>query len=145
MQSRRDYVISEAIRAGKFTAARAKHWRKQYDRDPAGTEAAIAVLASPLDGPQPYPKELFPELSSRRRGSSPVASPTSPAATAAAPTRVLSEPQRVGSATPPPARSEQPPLSTGTAEPSAEDVAGWSSALGFQNTPVAGRVTKAAD
>jgi hypothetical protein len=49
----RDAVIEAAVRAGKFTAARADHWRREWDRSPAGTKALIDALAasSPDDGP----------------------------------------------------------------------------------------------
>jgi hypothetical protein len=41
---RREAVLAEAVRVGKFTADRLPHYRTMYDRDPAGTEAAINAL-----------------------------------------------------------------------------------------------------
>lgn len=170
---RRDYVINEAVRAGKFTRARGKFWRRQYDRDPVGTEAALALMASPLDGPQPYPKELFPELSRMgRRGLLP---PTrrSPAAAAVTPiSRVLPDsgvrsaaPQPavgpvshartsdvaagriVRPATPPSAgHGGRPPSRVRPGErPSGADVEQWSASLGFKDAVTTGRVMKAND
>jgi hypothetical protein len=42
--TRREAVLAEAVRAGKFPAHRVPHYRREYDRDPAGTEALIAAL-----------------------------------------------------------------------------------------------------
>jgi hypothetical protein len=64
---RREHVISECIRAGKFNKARAPFWEKEYDRDPAGTERTLTALVSVTEGAPPYPPELFPHLSQRRR------------------------------------------------------------------------------
>jgi hypothetical protein len=62
---RREHVINEAIRAGKFSESRRAFWTAEYDRNPARTEQTLASLASGLDGEPPYPRELFPELSRR--------------------------------------------------------------------------------
>ena len=48
MSSRRDQLISAAIQAGKFPPERRAHWQTVYDRDPAGTEQVLAVLAPGL-------------------------------------------------------------------------------------------------
>jgi hypothetical protein len=69
---RRDYLVEQAVQAGKFPPERRGHWRTLYDRDPAGTETTLAALAPALvgvrtpsallAGDSPYPRELFPEL-----------------------------------------------------------------------------------
>ena len=41
---RRDYLLEQAVRAGKFPATRIPHYVAQYDRDPAGTEQLLASL-----------------------------------------------------------------------------------------------------
>jgi hypothetical protein len=149
MQSRRDHVVGEAVRAGKFSPRRAKHWRTQYDRDPAGTEAALALLQSPLDGPQPYPRELFPELAKGDRVSRFRALGSLPVAKAATPISrtTLPGPGQVRSAAPSPARSARRPSPSGAGPdvPRFEDVADWSEQLGFPDNRVVGRVTRAAD
>jgi hypothetical protein len=63
---RREYVLAQAVSAGKFAPERSTHYRTLYDRDPAGTEVLLARLASGVaaGGGAPYPRELFPELSS---------------------------------------------------------------------------------
>jgi len=43
---RRDYLIEQAVTAGKFPPERAAHYREQYDRDAAGTERLLASLAA---------------------------------------------------------------------------------------------------
>jgi hypothetical protein len=45
-EQRREAVLAEAVRAGKFTAERLPHYRTMYDRDPAGTEAAINAMTA---------------------------------------------------------------------------------------------------
>jgi hypothetical protein len=45
---RRDAVLGDAIRAGKFSEARRDHYALMYDSDPAGTEAAIEIMAGGL-------------------------------------------------------------------------------------------------
>jgi hypothetical protein len=149
MSDRRDYVINEAVRAGKFSPQRARHWRRQYDEDPAGTEATIAVLSPALDGPQPYPRDLFPELAKEGRGSF-RALRSAPATTAAAP--VVPSPtfgngrtERSATAPPSARRSGVRPPTADAGKPSVEDVATWSSALGFQSRETSGRVTRAGD
>jgi hypothetical protein len=84
---RREYVIGECVRAGKFSDARAPFWREQFDRDPAGTEQTLAALTPVLEGTPPYPRELFPQLSQRRHAhmrngtvAATVPSPPAPAA-----------------------------------------------------------------
>jgi len=42
--TRREAVLAEAVRVGKFAAHRVPHYRTMYDRDPAGTEALIAAI-----------------------------------------------------------------------------------------------------
>lgn len=138
---RRDYLISEAIRAGKFTAARAQHYRQMYDRDPAGTEQLLAALApagtalaaagalaghpGPQAEPAPYPRELFPELARHDRHA-----PVAPALAAVA--------------APQPAPPARPAADPGVIPP--EQVARWSAEL-FPETQAArgGRVTRAND
>jgi hypothetical protein len=145
---RREYVIAEAIRAGKFSPQRAKHWRRQYDCDPVGTEAAIAVLAPALDETQPYPRDLFPELAKEDRGSF-RALRSCPAATAPAP--ALSSPSvgRMGLVAAPQLVASQsrgqPPQGALPGRPSADEVAAWSNALGFQHREITGRVMRAGD
>lgn len=41
----RDSTIAAAVRDGKFSADRADHYRRLWDRDPKGTKRAIASLA----------------------------------------------------------------------------------------------------
>ena len=41
---RRDYLLEQAVRAGKFPATRIPHYAARYDRDPAGTEQLLASL-----------------------------------------------------------------------------------------------------
>lgn len=65
--TRRDHVLSAAIAAGKFSEQRRTVWAAAYDRDPAGTEALIALLTSPFAPAEPYPRELFPELAGEQR------------------------------------------------------------------------------
>jgi len=80
--ARRDAVISAAIAAGKFSEDRRSFWETHYDRDPAGTEATLAMLA-PVLPVEPYPRELFPEL---RRQPQPVAASALHGAATAYPT-----------------------------------------------------------
>jgi len=47
-RSRKDQIIGEAIRAGKFPPSRREHWAALYDADPDGTEAQIDNLAEGL-------------------------------------------------------------------------------------------------
>jgi hypothetical protein len=119
--TRRDYVLSEAIAAGKFGESRRAHWQGQYDRDPAGTEQVLAALVSVHPEP-PYPRSLFPELDRRQQR------PGRAHATATA-------------TAPPP-----PPTPAATGDISDEVVAGWSRSL-FPETASAssGRVTRAHD
>lgn len=87
---RREQLLAEAVRAGKFTAQRAEHYRQLYDSDPAGTEQVLAALApvgnaitaaavlagapaAVLAEVPPYPRELFPELVRRERRAAPPA------------------------------------------------------------------------
>jgi hypothetical protein len=42
--TRREAVLADAVRAGKFLPHRVPHYRTMYDRDPAGTEALIAAI-----------------------------------------------------------------------------------------------------
>jgi hypothetical protein len=44
--SRREALLDQAVRAGKFPPQRRAHWSELYDRDPAGTERVLSVLAS---------------------------------------------------------------------------------------------------
>lgn len=86
---RREYVLDQAIAAGKFGEARRAHYAALYNRDPAGTEQVLAVLASATDGEPPYPRTLFPELARPRSGRSPTraaALPPPPPPPAARPT-----------------------------------------------------------
>jgi len=48
---KRDRVIDAAVAAGKFTAKRTGYWRDQWDKNPAGTERAIALMAGGLTDP----------------------------------------------------------------------------------------------
>jgi hypothetical protein len=68
MRSRRDQLLDHAIASGKFGEARRAHWAAQYDRNPAGTEQALAVMVG-VGGKPPYPPELFPELQRPRQRS----------------------------------------------------------------------------
>lgn len=45
-RSERDGVIDEAIKLGKFPAARREYWVQLWDRDPDGTRAAVQALAA---------------------------------------------------------------------------------------------------
>lgn len=45
---RRDQILDDAIRAGKFPPARRDHWAMAFDADPDGTEAQIKQLAAGL-------------------------------------------------------------------------------------------------
>jgi hypothetical protein len=65
--TRRDAILTAAIAAGKFSEQRRPVWASNYDRDPAGTEATIALLAVPPHMAQPYPPQLFPELARQTR------------------------------------------------------------------------------
>jgi hypothetical protein len=74
--TRRDYVLDQAVAAGKFSAARRAHWQAQYDRDPFGTEQTLAVLASGLASGgasavpgfnSPHTASLFPDLARARQ------------------------------------------------------------------------------
>jgi hypothetical protein len=42
--TRREAVLAEAVRVGKFLPHRVPHYRAMYDRDPAGTENLIAAI-----------------------------------------------------------------------------------------------------
>lgn len=44
LRNERDEVIGEAVRAGKFSAARADHWRRIWDADPEGTREVLGTL-----------------------------------------------------------------------------------------------------
>lgn len=74
---RRDYVLDHAIGAGKLPQSRREHYRQMYDRDPAGTETVLAMLAPGLPGVtrpaaagfnSPHTPELFPDLVRGQRG-----------------------------------------------------------------------------
>lgn len=45
-RNERDGVIDEAVRLGKFPAARREYWVQLWDRDPGGTRDAISALAA---------------------------------------------------------------------------------------------------
>lgn len=136
---RREYVLDQAVAAGKFSRSRAAYWRGEYDRDPAGTEQTIASLASALTPDPPYPREiLFPTRLSRRRASSPApATATAPAAAPAPPAAAREVPSGDEAGTGP---------GIPGSGPSPEDVAAWSARL-FPETvhAGAGRVTRAHD
>lgn len=128
---RRDYLIDQAVRKGKFPATRAGFYREAYDRDPAGTEQALAMLTPALAGvagldpaDAPYQRALFPELDRQARRAAPV---TALAAGA--------EQVRPTAPAPPAAQPELTP----------EQVAAWSHALGFDKTAASGRVIRAND
>lgn len=116
---RREYVLNAAVASGKFTEARRAHWSQQYDRDPAGTEATLAALASVTVGAAPYPRDLFPELARQGRAASGRPSRIAPAATAARH----------------PAPRPAPPAAE-SGVPSPEQVSAWSRAL-FPDAPAA--------
>lgn len=122
---RREYVIDQAIAAGKFGENRRTFWRGEYDRNPAGTEQTLAALASVTEGTPAYPREiLFPPTQRRH----PPARRSSVAATVTSPT---------------PQPAPVPPA----APASDEQVAGWTREL-FPETAAAGarsRVTRAND
>lgn len=48
---KRDQTVAAAVKAGKFTAKRAGYWRDQWDKNPAGTERAISLMAGGLTDP----------------------------------------------------------------------------------------------
>jgi hypothetical protein len=50
-EQKRERHIDAAVVEGKFTAERAPFWRRQWDKDPAGTEKAIASMAAGLVEP----------------------------------------------------------------------------------------------
>jgi hypothetical protein len=62
---RKEHVINEAVRAGKFGESRREFWSSEYDRDPAGTERTLAALVPATAGTEPYPADLFPHLQRR--------------------------------------------------------------------------------
>jgi hypothetical protein len=134
--ARRDYLIGEAVAAGKFMAERAPFYRERYDRDPAGTEQVLAMLAPALAGvaglePAPYPRELFPELDRRARRAAGVPATFAPAATA-----------------PPAATAAHARPVTPAAESALtpEQVGAWSHELGFDRVEASvGRVARAND
>ncbi len=43
-RNERDQVVAEAVRAGKFSAARAEHWKRLWDADPDGTREVMGSL-----------------------------------------------------------------------------------------------------
>jgi hypothetical protein len=109
---RRDHLIGQAVQAGKFPPERRAHWQELYDRDPAGTEQTLAVLAPGLVGVQsptgfvagesPYPRELFPELvRADRRAQQAVSAPQAapPPAAAVVHPRPAAPPQEASDAT----------------------------------------------
>ena len=129
-EHRREYVISEAVRAGKFSESRADHYRQMFDADPPGTERVLAALASALPGEHPYPPELFPELARSRklaqtRASSSSSSPPLPYAPSP-PTVSLAEEGAGGGVTP-------------------EQVAAWSRQLFPETRGVSGRIVRCND
>ncbi|HVC07156.1 MAG TPA: hypothetical protein VND98_06200 [Solirubrobacterales bacterium] len=48
---KRDQTINAAVKAGKFSTKRTGYWRDQWDKNPAGTERAIALMAGGLTDP----------------------------------------------------------------------------------------------
>lgn len=44
LRDERDEVIDSAVRAGKFSAARAPHWKRLWDADPEGTREVLSSL-----------------------------------------------------------------------------------------------------
>jgi hypothetical protein len=129
-EHRREYVISEAVRAGKFSESRADHYRQMFDADPPGTERVLAALASALPGEHPYPPELFPELArSRNRRSDVQAASHLPRAPL------------------PQAPSPQPSTGAVGAEGgvTSEQVAAWSRQLFPETRGVSGRIVRCND
>lgn len=53
---RREYLMDQAIRAGKFPPERRTHWAALYDRDPAGIEETLAMLTAATGLPALPPK-----------------------------------------------------------------------------------------
>jgi hypothetical protein len=129
-QIRRDYLIGQAVQAGKFTAARAPFYQEMYDRDPAGTEQILAMLGPALAGvrgldpaeQQPYPRSLFPELDRRAR-------------------RQAAPPAIAGNA-PEAAEHARPVTPAAEVDLSPDQVGAWSHQLGFDTAAKAGRVTR---
>jgi hypothetical protein len=124
---RREYLLDQAILAGKFPEQRRAHWSEQYDRDPVGTEQVFASLASlpkVAADARPYPQGLFPELQRQPHQPRPAAPPALPAAHA--------EPVEAASAS--------------ADTPEAEVVSGWTATM-FPETAARGssRVTRAHD
>lgn len=73
-----EQVIRAAVKAGKFSLSRAKHYRRLMKADPVGTRQLIASLASGLGGPvatrapTAYPKQWISAASEARKQSGPV-------------------------------------------------------------------------
>jgi hypothetical protein len=69
----REYVLDQAVEAGKFAASRKPEYRTMYNRDAKGTVALINRLESLTGGVKPVeaglPTEWFPEL--RAAGATP--------------------------------------------------------------------------
>jgi hypothetical protein len=125
---RREHVLNEAVRAGKFTAARAAHYRALYDRDPAGTEQVLAMLAPALEGvPAAVPPAEHGGRVYGRGGSAPAAVVAQAGVAATAPRAVPAAAPEAEGLTP-------------------ETVAGWSRALFPEvGRETATRVTRAHD
>jgi hypothetical protein len=77
-ESVREYLLDDAVRAGKFPSDRKHVYRDMFDRDPQGTltlinslapgiEPGVAAALDRLGERSPYPRELFPELRRRPR------------------------------------------------------------------------------
>jgi hypothetical protein len=47
--TRREYVLDRAHNEGRIARASRAHWAREWDRDPAGTEAVLAAL-QPMPG-----------------------------------------------------------------------------------------------
>lgn len=78
---KRERILTDAVKAGKFPPSRVEHYRAAYNADPEGTEQLIASLAEGLvpvheEGGAPgesaseaaYPVEWLPEVAARAAG-----------------------------------------------------------------------------
>lgn len=80
LTSKRDRILDDAVKAGKFPPARKDHWAKQMKLDPEGAEQAIASMpadlipvtergSSPAEGEtsvEAYPDSWLPEVAARK-------------------------------------------------------------------------------
>jgi hypothetical protein len=79
-EERRDSVLNDAIRAGKFPPARKEHFAQLYKADPTGTEELLAGMQGGIvpvmetghaaagegEATEAYPDSWFPELAAAK-------------------------------------------------------------------------------